>query len=212
MTTGGTSAREGVRAIIRRSMSAEESAVLRKAERILDARALGHRCDRIAYDLKLIKSRVVKLIAARRATGDPRALTDKQAAAAAQVRQERQDRERAARKEAARRPVVAAPIPPAPWHEPIATIARPDPSVAEDAKRMAYVARVHCIADAYSSARPAVAAGLRHFADLHQHCDRFYPSLPIPSGEATLESTRRMFPPVTVVASGGGAAAACLAG
>lgn len=206
MTTGGKSARLGARAIIGKGMSAEESAALRRLERILDARALGHKVDRIAYDLRLVKAHVAKLITARRVAGDPRALTDKQALSVSRERQERQEAERDARRanvlKSAGEPWAPLDLPEPPAPASIASRA------VDEVRRAWFVGRLHDIAAAYDG---RVAAGLRHRADLHQHCDGFYPTLNIPSEGATLESTRRMFPPVSVVAYGGGAGAACLA-
>lgn len=208
MTTAGKSARDGARVVA--GTSRQKAAEQRRIERLLDARALGRKVDRIAYDLRVTKPYVARLIAARRAAGDPRALTDKQAVVRAE--EVRASDARIAREVAvkASRPAVAL-VPPPPSPAP-AEVASPTPPSAMSLGRWADVARVRELADIYQSLHPKAAAGFRHLADLQEHCATRYPNLPIPSEGASLESTRRMFPPSSVILSGGGPAAACLAG
>jgi hypothetical protein len=205
MATGGTSARAPARALIGKTRPPAEMAALRKLERILDARALGHKADRIAYDLRLVKAQVVRLIAARRAAGDARALTDKQAVAAAEERQARKEQERAARSAPKASAEAVAAL------DALIEERRASERSRESDKRAAWVARLRHFAAVY---RPhtAVSASFLHLADLHEHCEHFYPNKPIPSEGATLESTRRMFPPASCVAYGGGSGAACAEG
>lgn len=217
MTTGGTSARADARLGTSAKLTRHEAAKLRRIERVLDARALGRRVERIAYDLRMVKADVARIITTRRAAGDARALTDKQAVA-------RDDEVRARDTQivrealAAKRESPAPTPPPPPTPEPPAAAppieSSPRPAVARPSafRRYADVARMRELADVYRTMHPNAAAGMRHLADLHEFCRTKYPNLSIPSEGATLESTRRMFPPSVVILSGGGPAAACLAG
>lgn len=172
-------------------------------EAILERRARGHQAARIALDLRLVVDEVRDMIQRRRAAGDKRALTDKQAVQMARLA------------DAAAAAPAAAPLPPEPLPE---TVRRPriERRPINPEGLLAYVALVRRTAGRIASQHPDAAAGLEHLADLHEHHDCFFPSYVIASEGTTLAQTLQRFPRARLTevlgtaGTGGGAALACV--
>ncbi len=196
MATVEEAARDGARARVSANRARKAAVAARRVEAVLDRRSRGWKVERIAHDLRIEVPDVRRVIEAARTAGDGRALTDKRAAALAATPAERDatlDRMGGAIQALASFVEAQGPDAQAPRSRGLCSdIGR--------ASRAAYVARLRELAAGYTTLAPAAASGLAHLADLHEHCDRHYPSYLIASDGATIESTNRAFPPASVVA------------
>ena len=177
----------------------------KRSEAILNSRAVGMKVDRIAAAQKLSVYVVRQSLEMARLVGDPRALTDRQAAA----------KVKAIAAEAERVENAEAPLPDV-FGQVVQTLAhfveveapkevrsRPEPS-AIDMRLLptfAYVSRLRDMAKRYQVVAPNVGAGFEHLADLYEHHDRQYPTHDIPSDYVTQEMTDRRFPRHAPIAS-----------
>lgn len=177
----------------------------RRVEAILDCRAAGAKIARIAGDLNLSAKVVSDALRLAREGGDPRALTDREAAKVAAM----------ASRAACRVAVEDGKCPDnmAEAVEALADfvqaegekIADPCTVGADIDIRMlptaAYVERLRDMAGRYRVVAPNVGAHFLHLADLFEHCDRQYPAFNIPTDFVTLEMTDRRFPRQAPLAS-----------